>query len=182
LLRWHRELVRRRWTYPHRPGRPSIPAGTARLVARLADGSGTATYGYDNDNRVTSITYSGTVTGYSDPSNVTYTYDNDGNRTQMTDGTGTTTYGYDSLERLDSVSDGASNVVTYGHDADGERHLHVRSEYLTLLSGGESYSWIRPPSRSLRWTWCRLEPEGFPDIAPNQGRGSVGAGICWDIP
>ena len=36
LLRWHRDLVRRRWTYPHRPGRPSIPAGTVRLVVRLA--------------------------------------------------------------------------------------------------------------------------------------------------
>ena len=36
LLRWHRDLVRRRCTYPHRPGRPSIPAGTARLVVRLA--------------------------------------------------------------------------------------------------------------------------------------------------
>jgi len=36
LLRWHRDLVRRRWTYPHRPGRPSIPVGTVRLVVRLA--------------------------------------------------------------------------------------------------------------------------------------------------
>ena len=36
LLRWHRDLVRRRWIYPHHPGRPSIPAGTVRLVVRLA--------------------------------------------------------------------------------------------------------------------------------------------------
>jgi putative transposase len=37
LLRWHRELVRRRWTYPRRsPGRPSVPAGTVALVVRLA--------------------------------------------------------------------------------------------------------------------------------------------------
>jgi putative transposase len=37
LLRWHRELVRRKWTYTHRrPGRPAIPAGTVSLVLRLA--------------------------------------------------------------------------------------------------------------------------------------------------
>jgi putative transposase len=37
VLRWHRELVRRRWTYSHaRPGRPSIDATTRELVLRLA--------------------------------------------------------------------------------------------------------------------------------------------------
>jgi putative transposase len=37
LLRWHRELVRRRWTYrAARPGRPPINARTRELVARLA--------------------------------------------------------------------------------------------------------------------------------------------------
>jgi putative transposase len=37
LLRWHRELVRRRWTYPHaRPGRPPTNATTRELVLRLA--------------------------------------------------------------------------------------------------------------------------------------------------
>jgi transposase len=37
LLRWHRELVRRRWTYPGRPpGRPSLSAQTRQLVLRLA--------------------------------------------------------------------------------------------------------------------------------------------------
>ncbi len=37
LLRWHRGLVRRKWTYPHaRPGRPPIDARTRELVLRLA--------------------------------------------------------------------------------------------------------------------------------------------------
>jgi transposase InsO family protein len=37
LLRWHRELVRRRWTYARvRPGRPSIDAQKRELVLRLA--------------------------------------------------------------------------------------------------------------------------------------------------
>ena len=37
LLRWHRELVAARWTYPRRrPGRPATPAGVRELVVRLA--------------------------------------------------------------------------------------------------------------------------------------------------
>jgi putative transposase len=37
LLRWHRQLVRRRWTYPHRrTGRPPLDGRVERLVVRLA--------------------------------------------------------------------------------------------------------------------------------------------------
>jgi transposase InsO family protein len=37
LLGWHRDLVAKRWTYPHgRPGRPGIAKGTTALVLRLA--------------------------------------------------------------------------------------------------------------------------------------------------
>ena len=37
MLRWHRDLVTKRWTYPHgRPGRPAIPAGTTALIVQLA--------------------------------------------------------------------------------------------------------------------------------------------------
>ncbi len=36
ILRWHRRLVRRRWTYPHRTGRPSIGDVLTALVVRMA--------------------------------------------------------------------------------------------------------------------------------------------------
>jgi transposase InsO family protein len=38
LLRWHRDLLARRWTYPHaRPGRPRVRAEVRALVLRLAE-------------------------------------------------------------------------------------------------------------------------------------------------
>ena len=38
LVRWHRELVRRKWTYKHRPplGRPPIDSATRALILRMA--------------------------------------------------------------------------------------------------------------------------------------------------
>jgi hypothetical protein len=36
VLRWHRHLVRRRWTYPNRTGRPPINDVLTALVARMA--------------------------------------------------------------------------------------------------------------------------------------------------
>ena len=45
ILRWHRQLVARRWTSsPTRPGRPAIPAGLRALIARLATEN--PTWGY----------------------------------------------------------------------------------------------------------------------------------------
>ena len=37
LLRWHRRLIARRWTYVHRkPGRPALDASVVALITRLA--------------------------------------------------------------------------------------------------------------------------------------------------
>jgi putative transposase len=44
LLGWHRDLVRRRWTYPHQRGRPPVATELRALVLRLA--SENPTWGY----------------------------------------------------------------------------------------------------------------------------------------
>jgi len=36
LLRWHRRLIRRRWTYPRHRGRPPIDAKLAVLIEQMA--------------------------------------------------------------------------------------------------------------------------------------------------
>jgi transposase InsO family protein len=36
ILRWHRRLVRKKWTYPNTPGRPPINEAIAALIVRMA--------------------------------------------------------------------------------------------------------------------------------------------------
>lgn len=88
------------------------------LITQQTPG-GLATDGYDADNRLVSVTYSQPTTGYQAAANLSYTYNANGERTQMTDGTGTTSYSYDPLGRLSSTTDGTGATTGYGYDADG---------------------------------------------------------------
>jgi hypothetical protein len=44
ILHWHRRLVAKKWTYPHRIGRPSINEAIADLIERMAQDN--PTWGY----------------------------------------------------------------------------------------------------------------------------------------
>ena len=44
VLRWHRRLVRKKWTYPNRTGRPPVSAEITALIERLATEN--ASWGY----------------------------------------------------------------------------------------------------------------------------------------
>jgi putative transposase len=44
VLRWHRRLVTKKWTYPNQPGRPPIDDTVATLIARMATEN--TTWGY----------------------------------------------------------------------------------------------------------------------------------------
>ncbi len=89
-------------------------------VAAVTSTAGTATNTYNADNELTGITYSAPASGFAAAPNVTYAYNADGERTQMTDGTGTSAYAYDSLGRLSSVTDGAGSAVSYGYNLDNQ--------------------------------------------------------------
>ncbi len=44
VLRWHRRLVTRKWTYPHRTGRPPVSRQITALIERLATQNSSSGY------------------------------------------------------------------------------------------------------------------------------------------
>jgi RHS repeat-associated protein len=67
---------------------------------------------HDANNRLVTIDY---PTGTTD---VSFTYDANGNRKSMTDAAGTATYAYDALDRLTTVTRG-TQIIRYGYDRGG---------------------------------------------------------------
>lgn len=83
------------------------------LCTSMVDASGTTTYGYDNDDRLTSITYPGNKI-------LSYVYDQADNRTQMTDvESGITTYEYDDAGQLTSITNPFNEITSFTYDNAG---------------------------------------------------------------
>lgn len=81
----------------------------SRLISAVND-AGTVSFTYDNRSRIVSTTY---VFGHL----INYSYDANGNRTQLKlDGTVHTTYAYDAANRLTTLTDEASQNFTFGYD------------------------------------------------------------------
>jgi YD repeat-containing protein len=108
--------------------------------------AGTSTDAYDASGDLTSVTYSGTASGYSTPTNLAYTYNVDTSRHSMTDGTGTTTYGYDAMGDVTSkalvATGGLSNATTsYSYYSTGVQASVVYPSYTGHTSPTVNYSY-----------------------------------------
>ena len=107
---------------------PAWPSTSGALVTQYAyDAAGNQTTvtdpsgqiltaGYDALNRRVSLDYSSATTP-----DVGYTFDANGNRTQMIDGNGTTTYVVDEANRPTSVTSPGPKVLGHRYDLDGNR-------------------------------------------------------------
>ncbi|WP_377479990.1 MAG: polymorphic toxin-type HINT domain-containing protein [Microcoleus anatoxicus] len=81
-------------------------------LATVTDGRGVTRYGYDNYDRLQTVTTP-------DQKVVQYGYDLLSNITSLVTPTGTTTYGYDALNRLDTVKKGTRILADYDYNAAG---------------------------------------------------------------
>lgn len=88
---------------------------SGNVVGRTAPGGLVTTYTYDLANQLKSVTLPGAASA------ITFDYDKNGNRTQMTDATGATVYDYDGANRLTKVTDPQAKVVQFAYDQSGNR-------------------------------------------------------------
>ena len=82
---------------------------TGNIVEITNANNETTTFIYDELDQLTTI-------NYYDASQVSFTYDDAGNRLSMTDGTGTTSYAYDDLYRPLTIN-AANGNISYTYDA-----------------------------------------------------------------
>jgi RHS repeat-associated protein len=97
------------WTYSYDGAGNVTQVVDANGNATPQTGDGQTTYRYDALSQVSLIDYSDATP------DVSFLYDENGNRTRMTDGSGQENYVYDTLNRLTSVARG-SDAFSYAYD------------------------------------------------------------------
>lgn len=102
----------RTWTTAYDAAGNKVSTIDANGNATPALGDGLTSYTYDRAGRLTTIDYSDTTP------DVTYSYDNAGNRLSMVDGSGTETRTYDNVNRLKTVVRG-TDTFSYNYDLAG---------------------------------------------------------------
>ncbi len=108
----------KRWSYGYDAADNLTSLIDANGNATPTAGDGTTTLSYDQLQRLTGIDYSDTTP------DVTFAYDADSNRTQMTDAGGTETRAYDALDRLTTLVRGAD---TFAYEYDAASNLTKRT-------------------------------------------------------
>lgn len=106
-----------------RPATTADPSGQTTSYDHDPDGHLTATTQPDGVTTTRSYTPTGQLssTNYSDTTpGITYAYDADGLRTQMTDSTGTTTYAYTNLDQPSGTTNPAGQTIGYSWEPDGQ--------------------------------------------------------------
>lgn len=89
------------------------PVGNPTQVVRTGGISSTTTYGYDANDRLTSVCLQASCPNQTDPK-TTFTYDKVGNRLTKVQSSGTTNYTYNNADELTSAGS-----TTYTYDANG---------------------------------------------------------------
>src|SRR5579885_2498371 len=108
-------------TPPSPLGQQSITVDGVSRLSTVTDGNGvTLSYSYDNLDRVTKLTY----TKGTSSTSISYSYNDDGDQTQVVDNTGTTGFSYDkdnrlliktlpNSQQLGVTYDAVGNIATY---------------------------------------------------------------------
>lgn len=110
--------------------------------------AGTTTDSYNANVNPTGVTFSGTASGYSTPTNQSYVFNADGTRSSMTDATGTTTYSYDAngatTQQQFTAGSGtglANKTVAYGYFATGVQSSLTYPTYGTHTNPQATYTY-----------------------------------------
>ena len=145
----------RTWGFEYDPEGNRTKITDANGNATAGDATdGITNFSYDANGRPSGIDYSGTATP-----DVTFQYDANGNRSQVTDGEGTETYTYDNLNRLTDVSRGAT-TFSYVYDDASRMTSRTLPDNTTISYGYNNDNQLTSSSVGANTVNYGYDPDG----------------------